>query len=108
MSDISQLSLTHIVSGIKKKNFTSEEVTKSFINNSEKSKKLNVYITDCFEEALIIDVSGEVLSVLSLFKFSINFIIDVKSLDKLSTFFSFSEILANFDICFTVSLSIDI
>ena len=43
-----------------------------------------------------------------LFKFSINFIIDVKSLDKLSTLFSSNEILANFDMCFTVSLSIDI
>ena len=52
MSNISDLSLTQIVNGIKKKNFTSEEVTKSFINNSKKSKKLNTYITECFEEAI--------------------------------------------------------
>jgi len=52
MSKISELSLTKIVNGIKKKDFTSEEVTKSFIDNSNKSKKLNTYITECFDEAL--------------------------------------------------------
>jgi len=52
MSDILKLSLTEIVNGIKKKDFSSAEVTKAFIQNSEKSKKLNAYITECFEEAL--------------------------------------------------------
>jgi len=52
MSKISELSLTKIVNGIKKKNFSSEEVTKSFIDSSKKSKKLNTYITECFDEAL--------------------------------------------------------
>jgi len=52
MSKISELSLTKIVNGIKRKDFTSEEVTKSFIDNSIKSKKLNTYITECFDEAL--------------------------------------------------------
>ena len=52
MSKISELSLTKIVKGLKKKDFTSEEVTKSFINNSKKSKKLNTYITECFDQAL--------------------------------------------------------
>ena len=52
MSNISDLSLTKIVNGIKKKDFTSEEVTKSFISNSNKSKKLNTYITECFDEAI--------------------------------------------------------
>ena len=52
MSKISELSLTRIVNGIKKKDFTSEEVTQSFIDNSEKSKKLNTYITQCFDQAL--------------------------------------------------------
>ncbi len=52
MSNISELSLTKIVKGIKKKEFNSEEVTKCFINNSEKAKKLNTYITPCFEKAL--------------------------------------------------------
>ncbi len=52
MSKITELTLTKIVNGIKKKEFTSEEVTNSFINNSQKSKKLNVYITECFDNAL--------------------------------------------------------
>ena len=52
MSKISELSLTKIVNGIKKKDFSSEEVTKSFIDSSKKSKKLNTYITECFDEAL--------------------------------------------------------
>ena len=52
MSKISELSLTKIVNGIKKKDFTSEEVTKSFIDISNRSKKLNAYITECFDEAL--------------------------------------------------------
>ena len=52
MTKIIKLSLSEIVDGIKKKNFTSEEVTKVFIDNSIKSKKLNTYITTCFEEAL--------------------------------------------------------
>jgi len=52
MTNISEFSLNELVSGIKKKDFTSEEVTKSFINNSKKSKKLNAYITECFDDAI--------------------------------------------------------
>ena len=44
MSNIHKLTLTKIVNGIKKKDFTSEDVTNSFINNSKKSKKLNLTI----------------------------------------------------------------
>ena len=52
MANISELTLSEISNGIKSKEFSSEEVTKSFINNSKKSKKLNAYITECFDEAL--------------------------------------------------------
>jgi aspartyl-tRNA(Asn)/glutamyl-tRNA(Gln) amidotransferase subunit A len=52
MSDIIKLNLSEIVNGIKKKNFTSEEVVKAFIENSKKSKKLNAFITECFDTAL--------------------------------------------------------
>ena len=52
MANISEFSLTKLVSGIKKKDFTSEEVTMSFINNSKKAKKLNAYITECFDDAI--------------------------------------------------------
>ena len=44
MSKISELSLTKIVKGIKKKDFTSEEVTKTFIDNSKKSWAFGITI----------------------------------------------------------------
>ncbi len=53
MSDLTDFSLVDLVEGIKNKNFTSEEVTKSFIKNAESSDKLNTYITKCFDEALV-------------------------------------------------------
>jgi len=52
MNNITELTLKKIVAGIKKKEFSSEEVTKSFIKNSRNSKKLNTYITECFDQAL--------------------------------------------------------
>ena len=52
MANLSEFSLTRLTSGIRKKDFTSEEVTKSFIKNSKKSKKLNAYITECFDTAI--------------------------------------------------------
>ena len=52
MANISDFTLTKLVAGIKKKDFTSQEVTESFISSSEKSKKLNTYITKCFDEAI--------------------------------------------------------
>ena len=52
MANISEFSLSKLATGIKKKDFTSEEVTKSFINNSKKSNKLNAYITECFDYAI--------------------------------------------------------
>ena len=52
MENISEFSLAKLVAGIKKKDFTSQEVTESFISSSEKSKKLNTYITKCFDEAI--------------------------------------------------------
>jgi len=52
MANISDFTLTQLVAGIKKKDFTSQEVTESFISSSEKSKILNTYITKCFDEAI--------------------------------------------------------
>ena len=53
MLNLSNFSLTDLVKGIKKKDFTSLEITKTFVNNSENSTKLNTYITKCFDEAII-------------------------------------------------------
>ena len=52
MSEITKKSLSEIVNLIKKKEIKSEEVTQSFINKIEKSKKLNAYITKCSEHAI--------------------------------------------------------
>ena len=53
MSDISKKSLTEIVGLIKKKELKSAEVTQSFVKNIDNDKKLNSYITNCCDEALI-------------------------------------------------------
>ncbi len=52
MNDFTKKTLCELVEGIKKKEFKSEEITNSFINNSKKAKKLNTYITTNFEKAL--------------------------------------------------------
>ncbi len=52
MSDITSLNLTELVKNIKDKKLSSTEITKSFIERSEKSKKLNTYITEDFSSAL--------------------------------------------------------
>ena len=52
MSDITSLSLTELVKSVKDKKLSSTEITKSFIERSEKSKELNTYITEDFSSAL--------------------------------------------------------
>ncbi|MDA9646244.1 Asp-tRNA(Asn)/Glu-tRNA(Gln) amidotransferase subunit GatA [Candidatus Pelagibacter sp.] len=51
MSDITSLTLTELVKNIKDKKISSEEATKAFIERGEKSKDLNVYITEDFSNA---------------------------------------------------------
>ena len=52
MSDLNQNTLTQITNLIKTKKISSLEVTKFFIKNIEKAKKLNSFITTCFEKSL--------------------------------------------------------
>ena len=52
MTDLTKQSLCDLVKGIKKKDFSSEELTNSFIENSQKAKKLNTFITTNFDKAL--------------------------------------------------------
>ena len=52
MPDITSQSLTEIVKNIKEKKISSHEVTKAFVNRSERSKLLNVFITEDFSTAL--------------------------------------------------------
>ena len=52
MSDIINQSLTELISNLRSKKISSKEVTKAFIERSEKSKSLNTYITEDFSSAL--------------------------------------------------------
>ncbi len=52
MSNIIDFKLFELVEKIKKKEISSKEVTNVFIERSQKSKKLNSYITENFEDAL--------------------------------------------------------
>ncbi len=52
MSDFNQNSLSEIVKLIKTKQLSSLEITNHFIKNIEKGKKLNSFITTCFDKSL--------------------------------------------------------
>jgi len=52
MSGITSQSLTSLVKNIKEKKLSSEDVTKAFVERSEKSKELNSYITEDFSNAI--------------------------------------------------------
>ena len=52
MSNIIDLNLVDLVQKIKKKELSSKEVTKAYVERSQKSQKLNTYITENFEAAL--------------------------------------------------------
>ncbi|MDC3139509.1 Asp-tRNA(Asn)/Glu-tRNA(Gln) amidotransferase subunit GatA [Candidatus Pelagibacter sp.] len=52
MTEITSLSLFELIENIKKKKISSNEVAKSFVDRSEKSKKLNAYVTENFENCL--------------------------------------------------------
>ena len=52
MSDITKQSLSQLVENIKSKKLSSREVTKAFVERSEKSKELNAYITEDYTNAL--------------------------------------------------------
>jgi len=52
MSEILNLTLVELVEKIKNKKISSKEITKTYIDRSVKSKKLNAYVTEDFENAL--------------------------------------------------------
>ena len=52
MTDIPKQTLSKLINNIKTKKISSEEATKAFIDRSEKSRKLNAYITDSFDRAI--------------------------------------------------------
>ena len=52
MTEITSLSLFELIKNIKEKKISSNEVANSFVDRSEKSKKLNAYVTENFENCL--------------------------------------------------------
>ena len=52
MSDITKQTLSELIQNIKDKKISSFEITKAFVERSEKSKLLNSYITEDFKSAL--------------------------------------------------------
>ncbi len=52
MTDIIDLTLVELVNKIKKKEISSKELTTAYVERCEKSKKLNAYITEDFENVL--------------------------------------------------------
>ena len=52
MSEITSLTLYELIKNIKEKKISSNEAVKSFVDRAEKSKKINVYVTENFENCL--------------------------------------------------------
>ena len=52
MNDIISQTLTELIQNVKERKISSEEITKAFIDRSNKSKTLNSYITENFSSAL--------------------------------------------------------
>ena len=52
MPEIINLKLVELADKIKKREISSKEVTSAYVERSKKSKKLNTYITEDFENAL--------------------------------------------------------
>ena len=52
MSDITSQTLSEIIKNIREKKLSSQEVTKAFVDRSEKSKLLNAFITEDFSSSI--------------------------------------------------------
>ncbi len=52
MSEITSLTLYELIKNIKEKKISSNEAVKSFVDRAEKSKKINAYVTENFENCL--------------------------------------------------------
>ena len=52
MTNITDFTLVELVNKIKKKEISSKEITKAYVDRSKKSKKLNTYVTENFTNAL--------------------------------------------------------
>lgn len=52
MTNLTELTIRQTIAGLKEKKFSSAEVTTAYIKNIEANRRLNAYVTDCFDHAL--------------------------------------------------------
>ena len=52
MSNLLQFSISETLSLLEKKEFSTKELVETYINATEKTKDLNMYLTTCFDQAL--------------------------------------------------------
>ena len=52
MNDLNDISLSEIIKLVKSKKISSLDLANHFINNIKKGKKLNSFITTCFEQTI--------------------------------------------------------
>ena len=52
MTDLTDLTISQAISGLKNKEFKATELTKAYIRNMESGRKYNAYVTECTEKAL--------------------------------------------------------
>ncbi len=52
MSNITDLTLVETLNGLKNKSFSAKELTESYLDNMQKGKRFNAYVTECADLAL--------------------------------------------------------
>lgn len=52
MSNITDFTLVETLNGLKNKNFSAKELTESYLDNMQKGKRFNAYVTECADLAL--------------------------------------------------------
>ena len=52
MTDLTDLTIAQVISGLSKKDFSATELTKAYIKNMQNGRKYNAYVTECVETAL--------------------------------------------------------
>ena len=52
MTDLTDLTIAQAIEGMKNKSFSATELTSAYVDNMQKNKRFNVYVTQCAQQAL--------------------------------------------------------
>lgn len=52
MTDLTKLTISQALEGLKNKEFSASELTSAYVKNAQENKKYNAYVTEVFEQAL--------------------------------------------------------